>query len=95
MISGLLEILIVVAASIVYFIPYFIASIRNHNNHAHILVVNLTLGWTILGWFAALIWSLTGNVGDKGTAMPVLTKDYFLLMGFCVIFIVGVLIAAL
>jgi hypothetical protein len=28
---------------------------------AGVFVVNLLLGWTMLGWFAAFIWSCTGG----------------------------------
>lgn len=44
-----------------YFLPAIIANQRNHRNFVAILVVNVFFGWTILGWFAALIWSLTND----------------------------------
>ena len=43
----------------VYFIPNWIASARKHPNANAIFVTNLLLGWTVLGWIAALIWSFT------------------------------------
>ncbi len=46
-------------AVIVYFIPNWIACARKHHNANAIFVTNLLLGWTALGWIAALIWSLT------------------------------------
>ena len=42
-----------------YFLPAIIAASRQHLNAGAILVLNLLLGWTVLGWIAALIWSLT------------------------------------
>ena len=35
---------------------------RKHNNIVAILVLNLVLGWTFLGWLAALLWSLNSDV---------------------------------
>jgi len=43
----------------VYLIPSFIAYGREHHNKGAIILLNLFLGWTALGWFAALIWSVT------------------------------------
>lgn len=44
-------------AFIVYFLPTFIASRRNHPNGTSIFLLDLFLGWTFIGWLAALIWS--------------------------------------
>ena len=42
---------------ILYFLPSIIAAYRNHPNVAGILILNVFLGWTLLGWVGALIWS--------------------------------------
>lgn len=42
-----------------YFLPTLIASMRGHHNTAAIFVLNAFLGWTFLGWVAALIWAST------------------------------------
>lgn len=42
-----------------YFIPWIIASGRSHPNTVAIFVLNLFLGWSLIGWVAALIWSFT------------------------------------
>lgn len=42
-----------------YVLPSGLALYRGHPNTAPIVVVNLLLGWTLLGWVAALAWSLT------------------------------------
>ena len=41
----------------IYFLPAIMAFHRNHHNKLAILVLNLFLGWTFLGWVGALIWS--------------------------------------
>lgn len=50
---------IALAASVVavYFIPTWISSARKHHQANAIFLVNLLLGWTVIGWVAALIWS--------------------------------------
>jgi hypothetical protein len=44
-----------------YFLPTVIAASRGHKNAAAILVLNLLLGWTVLGWIIALVWSFTSS----------------------------------
>ena len=51
-----------VFALVLYFLPTVIGSGRRHQNMTPILLVNLFLGWTIAGWFVALVWSTTSNV---------------------------------
>lgn len=43
----------------VYFLPTIIAVRRRHHNRLPIALLNLLLGWTAIGWIAALIWSVT------------------------------------
>lgn len=59
--SELLIILFFVVGLLVYFLPSFIASNRNHQSKVAIIVLNILVGWTALGWIIALIWSLTGT----------------------------------
>ena len=41
----------------IYFAPYIVAAERRHHNATAIFVLNLFLGWTIVGWVAALVWT--------------------------------------
>ena len=50
---------------IIYFIPTIIAVIRKHQNIIPICILNIFLGWTILGWIASLAWSLNSDVEEK------------------------------
>lgn len=53
-------------AFIVYFLPSFIASNRKHHNSAPIFLLNLVLGWSVIGWVAALLWSISAvRVSEK------------------------------
>jgi thiol:disulfide interchange protein len=42
-----------------YFLPTIIAIARHKRNGLAIFAVNLFLGWSFIGWIAALVWSLT------------------------------------
>ena len=44
-----------------YFLGGIIAWRRNHPNATAIIVLNLLLGWSILGWVGSIVWSLTNN----------------------------------
>jgi uncharacterized membrane protein len=39
----------------VYFLPTILASIRHRPNTMTIFLINLLLGWTALGWIAAMV----------------------------------------
>jgi hypothetical protein len=43
----------------IYFVLAIVAITRHHHNTLAIFVTNLLLGWTLLGWVAALIWACT------------------------------------
>jgi cyanate permease len=47
------------AIILVWFMPWFVARSRNHHNALPIFLVTLFLGWTGIGWLAALIWACT------------------------------------
>ena len=44
-----------------YFMPTFVARTRKHVNKNAIFMVNLFAGWTGLGWFGAMLWSISGG----------------------------------
>jgi len=42
-----------------YMAPLIIALVRDHHRLPWIGLVNFAAGWTIVGWIAALVWSVT------------------------------------
>jgi cytochrome c biogenesis protein CcdA len=44
---------------VAYFVPSIIAVKRDHHNRAPIMIVNILLGWSFIGWVVALAWSLS------------------------------------
>ena len=54
-----LELLMIASIFAVYFLPSLIAFAREHKNRLAIFLLNLLLGWTVLGWVSSLVWSVT------------------------------------
>lgn len=55
--GGFMFIALALAAGI-YFLPSIIAYKSNHKNALAIVLLNAFLGWTLIGWVAALVWSV-------------------------------------
>jgi hypothetical protein len=56
-----LNILLIIGISliglVIYFLPSVLAVVRHKKQTLAIFVINLFLGWTAVGWLAALIWA--------------------------------------
>lgn len=48
-----------------FFLPVVLAFVRGHRNALAITAVTILLGWSVVGWIWALIWSLTDNTRPK------------------------------
>lgn len=71
--TDVLRIIIGIVLIITIFLaPTGVAFIRQHNNFVPILLVNLLLGVTGIGWVVALIWSFTSNVKDNRSVKELL-----------------------
>ena len=55
-----LRIVLVVVGFMIYFFPAYIG--RHKGNATAILVLNIFLGWTFIGWVVALVWATTKEV---------------------------------
>jgi len=55
---SLFEIVLIILIFSLYFLPFLIASLRQHKNILAIFLLNLALGWTFFGWIVALIWAV-------------------------------------
>ena len=49
----------------IYFIPAFVATQRKHVAVSAITLINLFLGWTLIGWLVSLIWAYSGQGDDR------------------------------
>lgn len=52
---------------VLYFLPVFVGTIRKvtDRNGNGISILNLFLGWTILGWVGALIWAVMAKTKNN------------------------------
>lgn len=48
----------------IYFLPWLIAWARDHHQIGSIAILNLLLGWTVLGWIVSLVWSASAVRND-------------------------------
>lgn len=49
----------------VYFLPVIIAAARKHKQIIPITLITIFIGWTFLGWLAAILWSLNSDTKDN------------------------------
>jgi len=56
--SGALVGILIASLFVAYFLPAYIAYSRRCPSPHAILALNIFLGWTLIGWVVALVWSL-------------------------------------
>ena len=54
--EGFLALLVML---VIYFLPAVVANARGHHNAGAIFLLDLLLGWTLLGWIIAMVWAVT------------------------------------
>jgi len=54
-----MEAIVVIVCIFVYFLPSIIG--WNKKQSSGIIILNLFLGWTFIGWVGALIWSVSSE----------------------------------
>ena len=47
---------------VMYFLPSIIALARNKRDTLAIFLLNLFLGWSVIGWIVALVWAAKNDV---------------------------------
>jgi hypothetical protein len=58
-----------ILAALLYFLPAIIG--RNKADFAGIFLLNLLLGWTVIGWIIALIWACSAETHVPVRYVPV------------------------
>jgi hypothetical protein len=56
--------------ALLYFLPTIVASRCGHEITG-VLLLNLFFGWTVVGWFALLLWALISAPGYRAYPVPV------------------------
>ena len=57
-------------AVVLYFAPAIVAHHRRHESSGAIFLVNLLLGWSIIGWIACFAWACSGNTRRQVVILP-------------------------
>lgn len=55
---------LIAVVTVGYMLPWAIAVQRSKSNTGKVLLVNLFLGWTLIGW----VWALVMSLGDEPAA---------------------------
>ena len=63
-----------------YFTPAIVAMMRSHRQTLAIVLLNVFLGWTIVGWVVALVWAAANPpapvvIYQPGQAPPAAQPD--------------------
>ena len=66
----LLWLFLAIGSILLYFLPALVAEHRHKANQLAILVLNLLLGWTLIGWTIALVWALTQDQPASSMQSP-------------------------
>jgi Superinfection immunity protein len=59
--TGFAALLVIIPSIVLYFLPTIIALLRKRAKPAVVILLNVFLGWTLIGWIAALIMSFGGT----------------------------------
>ena len=55
---GLVLIWILAVITLLYLLPTSIAFSRGHKDTMPVFLINLFLGWTLVGWIVSLVWAV-------------------------------------
>ena len=55
--TSIMLIVLFIIGVVIYFIPTFVAVSKKHPYKTPIRLIDIFLGWTLLGWVGALVWS--------------------------------------
>ncbi len=66
----ILLIVLVIIGAFVYFVPWLVAWFRGHPQTLAIFVLNLLLGWSLVGWVAALVWAVMSFESQRTDYAP-------------------------
>ena len=85
-----MEIFTLILFTFLYFIPSIVAYTNEKKNEGAIFILNIFLGWTILGWIIALIWAFMKE-RKKFWLFPIIVV--LVLLGSLIVFTQGSAVA--
>ena len=65
MLGNTTTILMVLAIVLIYMLPTLIAFGREHPRRQDVALVNILLGWTLIGWIAVFLWASLTHVESE------------------------------
>ena len=65
MLGNTTAILMVLAIVVIYMLPTLIAFGREHPRRQDVALVNILLGWTLIGWIAVFLWAALTHVESE------------------------------
>jgi hypothetical protein len=65
MLGSTSTILMLLGIVLIYMLPTVIAFGREHPRRQDVLVANVLLGWTLIGWIVVFLWASLTHVEDE------------------------------
>ena len=65
MVGSTASILMLMAIVLLYMLPTLIAFGREHPHRQDLAVVNILLGWTLIGWIGVFLWATLIHTEDE------------------------------
>lgn len=56
-----------IALLVLYFLPTLLAALRRSKRGWGVMVINVFLGWTFIGWVVALAWAVSSDRQERPT----------------------------
>ncbi len=66
----MLELLAFICGVAMYFLPAIVAHYRRHLSSGAIFLVDLLLGWSIIGWIVCFAWACSGSTRQDVVILP-------------------------
>jgi len=63
-----MTVIVLLLILIIYFLPTLIAYSREHLHRGAIVIFNIFLGWTLIGWFVVFLWAALGRAEEPQLA---------------------------
>ena len=60
-----IDFILITLVLFIHFLPTIIAVYKKHLQLNAILMLNILLGWTFIGWVFAFVWAMTKTKGEK------------------------------
>jgi len=64
------EMLAILFGIAMYFLPAIVAHHRRHVSSGAIFLINLLLGWSIIGWIVCFAWACSGSTRQQVVILP-------------------------